>query len=81
MRTYFLYLILPPEAKVIIDIYNSNKLDKVNCTSLNKEIIICDTKISNSSTIIKLTEEKSEYSSVEWKLNLQKDYLIFMKSE
>lgn len=71
--------ILPPGAKVIIDIYKSKDLVTTNCTSLNKNTIICETQITTSSSTIKLTNETSKASSVEWKENLQNDYLCFLK--
>ena len=75
--------LLPAGAKVIVDIYISNtqKYNRVNCTSLNNNVIICNSTITTSSSRLQLTDEKSEYSSVEWKSNLQNDYLMFVKSD
>ena len=63
--------ILPPGAKVIIDIYKNKDLITTNCTSLNNKCIICNTEISSSSYTVKLAEaeEKTKKSSVEWKEN------------
>ena len=73
--------ILPPGAKVIIDIYRNKDLITTNCTSLNNQIILCNTEMTSSSYKLKLTNEKSKKSSVEWVTNLQKDYLICLKAE
>ena len=73
--------ILPPGAKVIIDIYRNKDLLTTNCTSINNKTILCNTEMTSSSYKLKLTNEKSKKSSVEWLLNLQKDYLISLKTE
>ena len=73
--------ILPPGAKVLIDTYNNNELLTTNCTSLNNKVILCDTQFTYSKYKIRLTNEKSKKSSVEWVSNLQNDYLINLKVE
>ena len=73
--------ILPPGAKVRIDINRNKDLLTTNCTSLNNKCIICNTEISSNSYRVKLAEEKTKASSVEWRTNLQSDYLISLKTE
>ena len=72
--------ILPPDSKVIIDIYKSSYAQTVNCTSKNKKNIFCQTTIK-SADLISLSKYKSLASSITWKENLQDDYRIFLVKE
>jgi hypothetical protein len=72
--------LLPPGSKVIIDLYRTKDLVTTNCTSLTNNLILCNTVITTSNAKLKLAEEKSKSSSIEWKSNLQNDYLFFVRA-
>ena len=72
--------LLPPGSKVIIDLYKTKDLVTTNCTSLTNNLILCNTVITTSNAKLKLAEEKSKSSSIEWKSNLQNDYLFFVRA-
>ena len=73
--------ILPPDSKVIIDIYKNTYAQTLICTSKNKNCIFCQTSITSSSDLISLSNFKSLASSITWKENLQNDYRIFLVKE
>ena len=74
--------LLPPGAKVIIEIMNGNKQKSINCNSRDSNNIICDTQISDKNAgLIKISETRNDPKSVEWLGKDQYDqhiYLIYL---
>ena len=72
--------LLPPGAKIVIDILIGINSKSIYCTSLNSSLIICDTGSTTTTELIKLSENKLLDSSSELE-NRQNDYLIYLNAK
>ena len=70
--------LLPPGARIIVDILIGSNTKSIYCTSLNSTQIICDTGSDATTELIKLSQNKISESSVLWIENRQNDYLIYL---
>ena len=68
----------PPGAQIIIGIFIGRNPSSIICTSLNNALIICDSGTSSKTDLITISNTKLERSTVNWVVNLQIDYLIFV---